>query len=159
MSAKPQTTNIGQRIRAAYLRRGYNRTSFSKAIDVHYTNIAAWERGDQQPSRANVSMVAEILAVPEAELYGYQPPTQEYAAYREWLETNEGQHAPDDIREIMAAQRWAREPNVLNFHYLYHALTYGIPLGEAVEASETTRTERENGIKAGGRPKRPRRTD
>jgi transcriptional regulator with XRE-family HTH domain len=159
MSATPKPATIGQRIRAAYLRRGYNRTSFSKAIDVHYTNIAAWERGDQQPSRANVSLAAEILNIPEAELYGYTEPTKSYAAFDEWLETGEGQHAPEDIRSIMASQRWAREPTVLNFHYLYHALTYGLPASRAVEASEATRAERETGKRAGGRPKRLGRHD
>jgi transcriptional regulator with XRE-family HTH domain len=154
MSAKPEPATIGQRIRAAYLRRGYNRTSFSKAIDVHYTNVAAWERGDQQPSRANVSLSAEILGVPEAELYGYTAPTREYPAFEEWLRTSEGEYAPEDLRTIMGAQRWLREPTVLNYHYLYHALTYGVSPEHAVEASEATRKEREAGVRAGGRPKR-----
>ena len=146
--------NVGLRIRAAYLRRGYNRTTFAKALDIHYTTVDSWERGKQEPSRENVALAAEILRVPESELYGYTGPVPEYAAYRAWLETPEGQHASPEARATLEAQRWPKEPSLMTYHYMYQALLAQLTPEQAAKAAETTQEERAKGEKKGGKPRR-----
>lgn len=144
---------IGRRIRSVYLRKGYNRNTFAKALDVHYTTLDAWERGTQIPRRENVALAAELLGVPEAELYGYVEPMPEYAAYKEWAASPEGQFAKPEIKTYMAMQRWPKEPTALTYHYMFHALLAQVSPENAARAAETTEQARENGIAAGGKPR------
>lgn len=82
----------GERIRAAYLAKGFNRSKFQRALGVAYTTILAWERDESLPQPENLRALSVVLGLPQSVLLGEDEPMTE-STYREWgafLETPEG---------------------------------------------------------------------
>jgi transcriptional regulator with XRE-family HTH domain len=157
MGAQTKRTT-GQRIRDAYLRAGYNRSQFARALDVHYTTVIAWENSTQAPKDENIRLVADLLGVPEAEIRGYQDPLKAYPAYAEWLRGPEAAHATPEQRQALAMQQWPEgyEPSVLVYHYMYQALNALQSPEQAAEAARHTDEVRKEAEKAGGKPPKGR---
>jgi transcriptional regulator with XRE-family HTH domain len=157
MSLSNEQPTIGQRIRAAYLRRGYNRSTFARAIDVHYTNVSAWETGKQRPSATNARLISNILDVPEAELYGYTEAVPDYPAFHEWMASPESREATPEQVAALQRQRWPHKPTVLTYHYMFQALRAQLPPDKAAKAAETTQAARSEAVRVGGAPRPPKK--
>ncbi|WP_308646818.1 helix-turn-helix domain-containing protein [Nocardia cyriacigeorgica] len=64
---------VGERIRAARVRRGMDRKELAAAVDVELRQIGRWETGEQAPSLARSVQLAHALQVPIAEIAGETP--------------------------------------------------------------------------------------
>jgi transcriptional regulator with XRE-family HTH domain len=66
-------TSVQRRIWAAYLRGGYTRWSFARALGVSYSTVDAWDTGASMPSVDLLRSASELLGVPINQLfYGHR---------------------------------------------------------------------------------------
>lgn len=132
VGAEPAEANtIGGRIRSTYLARGLNRSQLQRALGVAYTTILAWERDQAAPSAENLNALSVVLGVTPSFLLGEEGRVTEpqYAAWREFLETESGRGMTSAERRTLASMRMdeAIEPSV----ELYRALLLGLRMGRA----------------------------
>ncbi len=99
---------IGERIRAAYLAAGFNRHSFVQEMGVAYTTVNAWEKQDAAPADDLLRRASEITGVPPSVLRGEAAPVDEaqYAAWREFLNTDAGKSMSDGERFALSTMRF-----------------------------------------------------
>lgn len=100
---------FGERLRAAYLARGFNRSQFTRALDVAYTTVLAWERDKSTPTQENLEAASVVLGVPSSVLRGEHDAMTE-ADYIEWgrfLETDDGKGMADSERVALGSMRFA----------------------------------------------------
>lgn len=169
-------SQVVDRIVAAYEAKGFNRHSFSKACDVSYTTLAAWENGKggqfPEPSAEALRSVAAALGVSEAYLRG---DTSDEASDREVQRESEASYlawrssslAPPDLRpEIerrMLATRFRFPPDQLwrwgTIHDQVVAEIRGRQVASELRAKEEATAEARDEAKSEGatRPKRPLR--
>ncbi len=126
---------LGQRIRAAYLARGMNRSQFQRALGVAYTTILAWERDESVPTLENLAAASVVLGVSTSFLRGEGEDVNEphYIAWKSFLESAAGQGMTAEERRTMASLRFASgiEPSI----GLYQAMLLGLRMGTANESS------------------------
>lgn len=58
-----------RRLWAAYLRAGFNRASFARAIDMAYHTVDAWDRGAATPDLHHFARAAHVVGYTMDELY------------------------------------------------------------------------------------------
>lgn len=90
---------LGERIRAAYLAKGMNRSQLQRALGVAYTTILKWERGVSVPTLENLDALSVVVGVPASVLRGEVDEVREteYAAWADFVKT-----APDMTRNERA---------------------------------------------------------
>ena len=59
---------LGARIRAERLARGMTRAQLAAHVGVHAAIVGRWERGATRPRWSTLVQLAEVLAIPHAEL-------------------------------------------------------------------------------------------
>lgn len=117
---------FGERIRAAYLAKGLNRSQVQRALGVAYTTIIAWEEDVSTPTVENLTALSVLVGVPSSVLRGEQEPMSE-ADYVEWsrfLETSEGQSMTRSERVALGTMRFepTDPPTVERYRALLVAL-------------------------------------
>lgn len=118
---------FGERLRATYIARGFNRSTFQQAMGgTAYTTILAWERDKSTPSPENLQKASDVLGVPSSVLRGEHEPMTE-ADYAEWgafLETTEGGGMSDAERATLGSMRFdpADPPTLDRYRALLLAL-------------------------------------
>jgi len=125
-------STVGQRIRAAYLHRGLNRSQLQRALGVAYTTILSWERDEAVPNTENLNGLSVLLGVttswilgePEGGAVVTEP---QYRAWGLFLQSAEGKGMSQEERETLGSMRFADkiEPTP----ELYRALLLGLRMG------------------------------
>lgn len=155
-----QGATLGQRIRAAYLRAGMNRSTFARALDVHYTSVFGWEKDENAPNTANLERIAEVTGRALEELLGrdsrvVREPGIAYPALAEFiaLRTAQGKPlAPGRLNEI-SGYRWkSGKPTVQSYAFLDAALDSVLPPEVARAQAEVTNAATQRALARGGRP-------
>ena len=170
MLAMPEPTldapTLGERIRAAYLRAGMNRSQFQRALGVAYTTILHWEANRTAPLMTHLKAIASVTGVSINELSSDDPITETvletepaYPALTAFLEGPEGQTATPDELEQLRAVRFRNEPTPLSYHYLLASIRAGIPEAQQAEIAEFNARILAGALAKGGRmlPPKPAR--
>ena len=140
-AARPEPTlqtarTVGERIRAAYLAKGMNRSQLQRALGVAYTTLRAWERDESSPSFENLNALSALLEISVSELAGEERPRRPEPTTEAWLaflETRAGQGMSDDERETLASVHLVGiAPTVP----LYQSLLKGLRSGSGVRAKK-----------------------
>lgn len=97
---------LQRRIWAAYLQRGYNRSTFARELGTRVATVVSWDRGDTTPHLAQFARVAELLGYSMDDLmYGRNKPAMrsaEPALNREQiLELLDHAHASSEVRAAL----------------------------------------------------------
>lgn len=92
---------VGERIRAAYLSAGMNRSQLQRALGVAYTTILAWERDESAIGSENLAALSVVTGVSPSVILGEDEPVTEaeYEAWGRFLATDAGR----------GMQRWERK--------------------------------------------------
>lgn len=99
-------STLGQRIRAAYIGAGLNRSQFSRMMDVHYTTVISWEKDKTRPRADSLRMIAEITNTPVAALLDGQPTrAASTPALAAFLKTPQGRSVSDDELRMLQSMR------------------------------------------------------
>lgn len=120
--------SIGERIAVARERRGMSKSELGHAIGKTYRQVQKWEKGEVQPERDSIRLVAQVLAVTIEELLGVaegqDPP---FAAWREFIATSDGQTMSAGERRMLQSLAWpdGREPTVGGYLMFLAALRGG----------------------------------
>jgi DNA-binding XRE family transcriptional regulator len=137
---------VGRRIRAAYVRAGYNRTSFAKVIDVHPTAIIAWEKG--KPIKPeNLEIVADMTGTTAQELmFGASSAsrTQPAKHHKAWDDFLAIADVTDEERAALEGYEWPREPSITSYMLMRQALREQLSPEAAGRAAQSTERAREN---------------
>lgn len=117
---------FGERVRAAYVGAGLNRSQLQQKLGVAYTTILAWERDKSAPTLENLESLSVVTGVPSSVLRGERAPMTE-ADYVEWgrfLETSEGQGMTHGERVALGSIRFevTDPPSVERYRALLVAL-------------------------------------
>lgn len=128
---------VGERIRAAYVAKGMNRSDLQRALGVAYTTILAWERDESTPSTENLRALSVVTGVPTSVLLGEDEPVTEaqYAAWGRFLETPEGKSMSRAERVALGSMRFEAddEPSIERYRAVLVALR-----GTAAQGSART---------------------
>lgn len=111
--ADPSASSIGARIRAARLDRGWTQDDLAAAVGVSRSAVAQWETDRAGQIRANLTRIAEVLAISvEHLLYGEEKRAPAIAASGDELALLRlyRQCGPDDRQMLLrTARRLARD--------------------------------------------------
>ncbi len=117
---------VGERIRAAYLAKGMNRSQFQRAIGAAYTTVLAWERDESAISSEYLRAASVVTGVPTSILLGEDELMTEsqYAAWGRFLETAEGKSMNRAERVALGSMRFEAddEPSLERYRALLVAL-------------------------------------
>lgn len=160
MQVTQHALEVGERIREAYLKAGYNRNRFARLIDVNYTTIYNWEKGVRLPSATSLEAIAAATGTSATSLLTGDPeavsqsahhsPQPGYlkAAEKAWSEFLKGNptivalFTQDELEEIKGIRFRAGAPASPSF-YLHVAMAMldhrsGRDLLEALDANDIT---------------------
>jgi transcriptional regulator with XRE-family HTH domain len=104
--------NFGERVRAAYLTRGMNRSELMRALGVAYTTILAWEEMVTPDLEAeNLHALSVVTGVSTSYLLGEDEPVTE-SEHEEWarfLSTELGRGMSQSERTILGSTRYTSD--------------------------------------------------
>jgi transcriptional regulator with XRE-family HTH domain len=116
----------GERIRAAYHAKGWNRSQFQRAIGMAYTTILAWEEDEVTPKGETLRHLSVVLGVSPSYILGEDMPVTEeqYAEWGSFLDTEMGRGMSRDERVILGSGRYTdgEPPSVERYTALLLAL-------------------------------------
>lgn len=117
---------IGERIVAAYLAKGWNRSQFQRAVGNAYTTIIAWEEDRNVPRGENLRQLSVVLGVSPSWILGEDVPVTEaqYEAWAGFLETDLGRGMVRQERIALGSMRF--EPDDPPDAERYTALLYAL---------------------------------
>lgn len=136
-------STVGQRIRSAYLRAGFNRSSFARAIDKSYGTVIAWENGKSFPRRTSLELIAEVTGFPYEAFISGPSPSQSAAAEHALnsfiADTPAGKMAtPEEIAQMRRMHFGSKTPTAKTYEYLLIALREALDPDDAMRAAEYT---------------------
>lgn len=123
-------TAVGDRIEAARLRSGMTKSEVGRATGKGYRKIQAWITGESEPRGEHLALLAEVLGVTADELLGIadgqEPP---FAAWAEFLETEQGRSVTADERRALAGLPWpaGTQPTVASYQIALAAVRSTVP--------------------------------
>lgn len=121
---------MGQRIVAARLAKGWNRSQLVRALGVAQTTVIAWEQ-DRVSSMdfENLEALSVVLGVPASWLRGEDQSVTEpqFEAWREFLQTSAGKSMNKAERQTLASVKF--QPPLDATADVYHALLIGLRMG------------------------------
>jgi transcriptional regulator with XRE-family HTH domain len=122
-------TTVGQRIRAAYLAKGLNRSKLQRAIGAAYTTILAWERDEAVPGTEYLNALSVVLGVSPSWILGEESPVTEpqYKAWALFLASVEGGGMNASERRTLGSLRF--DDTIEPTPELYRALLLGLRMG------------------------------
>jgi transcriptional regulator with XRE-family HTH domain len=156
----PKNAAVGERIRAGYIKAGYNRNQFSRFLDVNYTTVINWEKGKKVPSGENLQAIATALGttvewlmngdettprrgVSPSPSPGYEAAAE--GAWEEFLRTDANivkLFSPDELEEIRGIRFRSGAPGSASFyrHIAMAKLDHrgGKDIAEALDADDIT---------------------
>lgn len=110
---------LGERIKAAYLHAGLNRSQFVRALGVAYSTVLHWENGRTRPNADNLRRICEVTGLPMSALLEAEkaPSRPSRPALMRFLNTALGRSCSGDERRFLAGIDFGdAEPTVESYH-------------------------------------------
>lgn len=159
VNAPLQGATMGQRIQAARLRAGLNKTQFGKLVDVSAPTIDAWEADKKEIRLSNLERVAEVTGFSVEELRGAEARVvrddETPAALLEFAEQRKAQGRPisDERLATLSGYRWkGGAPTAQTFAFFDAALDSMLPEDVARAQAEKTASATASALARGARP-------
>ena len=68
-----ENVSFGQKLRTFRLKKGLSQEKFSELVNVSLKTVQRWETGKRQPNVEAIKRLAEVLGVPEQDLFNESP--------------------------------------------------------------------------------------
>lgn len=103
---------LGERMRAAYLAKGLNRSQFVRALGVSYPTAMRWESNQTAPSLDELHAISAITGVPVAVLLQDGGPMTgpQYESWAKFLKSPQGKAATAEERQILGSVHFPGRP-------------------------------------------------